>query len=278
MEKQSQAAATEPTRRSTRARATRGIFSPELAPQAARPKQQRVQQPLRPRQQPAQSGGKGRQRTPTPEQESDVRLGAEHQAVLPAVRPRPAAPSAQETRWLAGEVGLPAAPAAAANTWQAAVVLRPSADERCARGGKGPFAEPVLWHCGASAIPRTCWHLQASTGLCLCPHRWRPATTLPLHPSLSTLPCFPQCSAAQAANAHAVLRAVLGDERAAAVGLLSMGSTAYSLTAEEEAALEAGMREFGRDFRTIRLEHVPTRSVHDLQVEAAPAGRVAGRR
>lgn len=50
------------------------------------------------------------------------------------------------------------------------------------------------------------------------------------------------------------------------MGLLAMGAGACSLTAEEEAGLEAGMAEFGREFHAIRLEHVPTRSVFELQV------------
>lgn len=81
------------------------------------------------------------------------------------------------------------------------------------------------------------------------------------------------------AQAHAALRATLGEERAAAMGLLAMGAGACPLTAEDEAALEAGMLEFGREFHTIRLELVPTRSVFDLQVTAAPlAGGGGGRR
>ena len=36
-----------------------------------------------------------------PEDETDVRLGADFQAELPAVRPRPAAPSEDEARWTA---------------------------------------------------------------------------------------------------------------------------------------------------------------------------------
>ncbi|KAL4458270.1 hypothetical protein ABPG75_013135 [Micractinium tetrahymenae] len=196
------AVAAEPTRRSTRARSAPGIFSPELTQQQAlRPKLQ-AQQAQQQAQQ--QRGTRAKQRTHSPEEETDVRVGEEHQAELPAVRPRPAVPSAEEARWLAGEVSLPAAgpmsPAPASATL-AASMAQASAGER----------------------------------------------------------------AAQVAQAHAALRGMLGEERAAAMGLLSMGSGACSLTAEEEAGLEAGMLEFGREFHTIRLEHVPTRSVFDLQ-------------
>jgi hypothetical protein len=61
--------------------------------------------------------------------------------------------------------------------------------------------------------------------------------------------------------------AALGEQRAAALGLVSMGATACSglLIDAEEAALDEGMREFGRAFHTIQAERVPTRSVFDLQ-------------
>ena len=69
------------------------------------------------------------------------------------------------------------------------------------------------------------------------------------------------------AGAHHRLRAALGEERSAALGLLAMGSHACGglLGDEEEAGLEAGMREFGRAFHTIQAEQVPGRSVFDLQ-------------
>lgn len=118
-----QAAAAEPTRRSMRARTAPGMFSPEQAQhQAARPKQQQTQQ--------AQRAGRGKRRTPSPDEQAGVRVGAEHQAVLPAVRPRPNAPSAEEARWLAGQVGLPAAPALPAAAEQPAAVPAASADAR----------------------------------------------------------------------------------------------------------------------------------------------------
>jgi hypothetical protein len=69
------------------------------------------------------------------------------------------------------------------------------------------------------------------------------------------------------ADAHERLVSAMGAERAAAAGLLAMGSAACALllSGEEEAAVEAGMREHGRAFRRIREERVPARSVLDLQ-------------
>lgn len=69
------------------------------------------------------------------------------------------------------------------------------------------------------------------------------------------------------AAAHVQLQAALGRERSAALGLLSMGCAAFGglLNETEEAALEAGMREFGRAFHTIQAELLPGRSVFDLQ-------------
>lgn len=69
------------------------------------------------------------------------------------------------------------------------------------------------------------------------------------------------------AAAHERLKAALGPERAAALGLLACGAAACSalLSETEEAALEAGMREFGRAFHTIRAELLPGRTVFELQ-------------
>ena len=73
--------------------------------------------------------------------------------------------------------------------------------------------------------------------------------------------------AAWVAGAHAALQRTLGDERAAAMGLLAMGASAHAglLSSEEEAALEAGMREHGRAFHAIQKEFVPRVRVPDLQ-------------
>lgn len=51
------------------------------------------------------------------------------------------------------------------------------------------------------------------------------------------------------------------------MGLLAMGADACAglLSEEEEAGLEAGMRELGRAFHAIHLEHVPTRTQYQLQ-------------
>ena len=75
------------------------------------------------------------------------------------------------------------------------------------------------------------------------------------------------CRAAAVAAAHEQLKGALGAEHAAAMGLLSSGASAYSqlLNDTEEAAFEAGMREFGRTFHTIRAEMLPSRTVFDLQ-------------
>lgn len=83
----------------------------------------------------------------------------------------------------------------------------------------------------------------------------------------SRWPHPPGCSAAWVADAHERLVSAMGAERAAAAGLLAMGSAACALllSGEEEAAVEAGMREHGRAFRRIREERVPARSVLDLQ-------------
>ncbi len=69
------------------------------------------------------------------------------------------------------------------------------------------------------------------------------------------------------AAAHEQLKAALGQVRAAAMGVLSSGAAAYSqlLNETEEAAFEAGMREFGRTFHTIQAEMMPSRTVFDLQ-------------
>lgn len=68
------------------------------------------------------------------------------------------------------------------------------------------------------------------------------------------------------AAAHEALKASLGPHRAAALGLLSCGADALRglLSEGEEAALEAGMREFGRAFHTIRAELLPGRTPFDL--------------
>lgn len=91
-------------------------------------------------------------------------------------------------------------------------------------------------------------------------------------------PLSPLCSTAAVAAAHDQLKGTLGPARAAAMGLLACGAGAYSalLSEGEEAALEAGMREFGRAFHTIRAELLPGRTVFDLQNYyfnvSAPAG------
>ena len=68
------------------------------------------------------------------------------------------------------------------------------------------------------------------------------------------------------AAAHEALKSALGPQRAAALGLLSAGAAACAglLGGGEEAALEAGMREFGRAFHTIRAELLPGRTPFDL--------------
>ena len=67
----------------------------------------------------------------SPEDETDVRLGGDFQAELPAVRPRPAAPTEEEARWTAG-LALP--PGAAAppryDPQQVAAMPAASAEER----------------------------------------------------------------------------------------------------------------------------------------------------
>ncbi|KAI3435695.1 hypothetical protein D9Q98_001753 [Chlorella vulgaris] len=77
----------------------------------------------------------------------------------------------------------------------------------------------------------------------------------------------PEKRAAWVAAAHRQLVAALGDARAAAMGLLCMGAEARGsqLSDAEEAGFEAGMREFGRAFHSIRQELVPGRTVAQLQ-------------
>lgn len=84
------------------------------------------------------------------------------------------------------------------------------------------------------------------------------------------------------AAAHEQLKTALGAERAAAMGVLSSGAAAFSqlLNETEEAAFEAGMREFGRTFHTIQAEMLPSRTVFDLQnmYFNVRVSRVVGRR
>ena len=80
----------------------------------------------------------------------------------------------------------------------------------------------------------------------------------------------PACRDAWVDAAHEQLKVALGPQRAARMGVLSCGRAAFAglLSEGEEAALEAGMREFGRAFHTIRAEALPQHTVYDLQVQA----------
>ncbi len=61
------------------------------------------------------------------------------------------------------------------------------------------------------------------------------------------------------------LSAVVGSLAAISLGLETMGSCiGVGWTEEEEEALCAGMRAYGRDFHAIQSDYVPSRSVHDL--------------
>ncbi|GAB4822196.1 hypothetical protein N2152v2_009242 [Parachlorella kessleri] len=61
------------------------------------------------------------------------------------------------------------------------------------------------------------------------------------------------------------LSAAVGSLAAISLGLETMGSCiGGSWTEEEEEALCAGMRAYGRDFHAIQSDYVPSRSVHDL--------------
>ena len=99
-------------------------------------------------------------------------------------------------------------------------------------------------------------------------------------PSPCPTPCTPlhPGSTAVVAAAHEQLEAALGPERAAPMGLLSCGAAACCalLNETEEAALEAGMREFGRAFHTIRAELLPGRTVFELQNYYYNVRRVSG--
>lgn len=70
----------EATRKSVRIRAVPEVFAPPAVPVEAR--------------------GRGKRPPPRPEDATDVNLGHEFQAELPAVRPRPAAPTAEEQRFV----------------------------------------------------------------------------------------------------------------------------------------------------------------------------------
>ena len=72
--------AAEATRKSVRIRAVPEVLAPPAVPGVAR--------------------GRGKRPPPCPEDATDVNLGREFQATLPAVRPRPAAPSAEEQRFV----------------------------------------------------------------------------------------------------------------------------------------------------------------------------------
>ena len=71
--------------------------------------------------------------------------------------------------------------------------------------------------------------------------------------------------AAWVEKARLDLLAVLGSKVASLLGLDTMG-TAYigTLSADEETLLHAGLKEHGREFHAVRLEFVPTRTVHEL--------------
>lgn len=146
--------------------------------------------------------GKARE-APRPEDATDVRLGEEFQAELPAVQPRPAQPTSEEASWVANLA------------CQAGDAAPPNHDAQ--------QTAAMPW---ASAEERAAWVTAAHEQLC----------------------------------------SDLGEERSAALGLLAMGSDAHQglLSDEEEATLEAGMREFGRAFHTIQLENVPSRTVFEL--------------
>jgi len=72
--------AAEATRKSVRIRAVPEVFAPPAVPGEPR--------------------GRSKRPPPCPEDATDVNLGREFQAALPAVRPRPAAPSAEEQRFV----------------------------------------------------------------------------------------------------------------------------------------------------------------------------------
>ncbi|PRW59696.1 hypothetical protein C2E21_1393 [Chlorella sorokiniana] len=152
----------------------------------------------------AEARGRGKRLPPRPEDATDVNLGREFQADLPAVRPRPVAPTAEEQRFVSRLV--------------------------CSAGDVAPLQYDVQ--------------------------------------QTAALPVASEADrAAAVAAAHEQLKAALGAERAAAMGVLSSGAAAFSqlLNDTEEAAFEAGMREFGRTFHTIRAEMLPERTVFDLQ-------------
>ncbi|KAI7840162.1 hypothetical protein COHA_005945 [Chlorella ohadii] len=176
--------AAEATRKSVRIRAVPEVFAPPAVPGEPR--------------------GRSKRPPPRPEDATDVNLGREFQAALPAVRPRPAAPSAEEQRFVSRLV------------------------------------------CAAGDVPPPHYDAQQT----------------------AVLPAASEADrAAAVAAAHEQLTVALGQERAAAMGVLSSGAAAYSqlLNETEEAAFEAGMREFGRTFHTIQAEMLPSRTVFDLQ-------------
>ena len=113
----------EGTRKSVRMRA---------APEAFLPLALHVEQQLQQEQQ--RGAGAGRQRSrqaARPEDETDVRLGPDFQAELPAVRPRPVAPSQDEARWTAGLACQPgAAPPPQYDAQQTAAMPAASEEER----------------------------------------------------------------------------------------------------------------------------------------------------
>lgn len=80
---------------------------------------------------PAEPRRAGKARPPRPEDATDVRLGEEYLADLPALRPRPSTPLPEEARFVAhlackpGDVALPAC-----DPQQAAALPAASAEER----------------------------------------------------------------------------------------------------------------------------------------------------
>ena len=81
-----------------------------------------------------QRGGRGAKpprQAAKPEDDTDVRRGAEYQAELPAVRPRPAQPTEEEARWVTGLACRPgAAPPPRYDAQQTAAMPAASAQER----------------------------------------------------------------------------------------------------------------------------------------------------
>lgn len=114
-----------------RTRSAPNVFSPLAAVETDKLLQLKQKEEESQQQQQRATRAKSRP-PPSPEDETDVQLGPEHQAELPAVRPRPAAPTAEEARWVAGLVcqAGDAPPPPQHDAQQIAAVLAAGAEER----------------------------------------------------------------------------------------------------------------------------------------------------